>query len=102
MIALEYFLYFCAGIFFHISMLHFFCFSETASHPMIRIWKSPKTASSIWGSIQLFSGLLIILLLKYQFGLNLNTLFLFIGFSGWGILRGFILDRKEMRPDNKS
>jgi hypothetical protein len=94
MLILYDFLFFCAGVFFHMSIVHFFCFSETASHPMIRIWKNPRLASSISGVIQLFFGLLIILLLKYQFELNFNTLFLFVGFSFWGILRGFHLEKK--------
>jgi hypothetical protein len=85
------FLYFCAGVFFHMSIVHFFCSSETVNHPMIRIWENPRLASSISGSIQLFFGLLILLLLKYKFELNFNTLFLFAGFSFWGILRGFSL-----------
>jgi hypothetical protein len=94
---LHYFLYFCAGVFFHMSVIHFFCFSETASHPMIRMWKSPAIASSIWGSIQLLAGLLILLLLHYRFELSFNTLLLFIGFSLWGIMRGFIVEAKKKK-----
>jgi hypothetical protein len=83
---LDAFLCFCAGIFFHMSVLHFFCFAQTASHPMIRMWKRPKLASSIWGSIQLVAGALILLLLNYRFRLDLDTLTLLAGFCFWGIL----------------
>jgi hypothetical protein len=54
------FLFLCAGVFFHMSMIHFFLFSETASYPMIRIWKKPAFASAIQASIQLLAGTLIL------------------------------------------
>ncbi|HTX90200.1 MAG TPA: hypothetical protein VMC09_03200 [Anaerolineales bacterium] len=88
-------LFFFAGICFHMSILHFYGFSETASHPMIRMWKYPKLASSIWGSIQLAVGLIVVFLLKYQLQQTLDTLFLFIGFAVWGIFRAVILEKKE-------
>jgi len=46
-------LLFFAGVFLHMSVLHLFLFGKTASHPMIRMRKSPKKASSIRGGIQL-------------------------------------------------
>ena len=36
----------------------FFLSSETDSHPMIRGWKKPAFASTIWGSIQLLADTL--------------------------------------------
>jgi hypothetical protein len=82
-------LLFCAGVFFHMSAVHFFRFEETASHPLIRIWKSPSIASAVWACIQLALGLLIVFSLKYRFVLSLETVPLFFGFCLWGILRGF-------------
>ncbi len=96
-IAVRYLLLFFAGICFHMSFLHFYGFSETASHPMIRVWKYPKLASSIWGSIQLAVGLIIILLLNYQLQQTMDTLSLFVGFVVWGIIRAVILENKDRR-----
>lgn len=93
-VAVRYLLLFFAGICFHMSFLHFYGFSETASHPMIRIWRYPKLASSIWGSVQLAVGLIIVLLLNYQLQ-TFDTLFLFIGFAVWGIMRAVVLENKD-------
>jgi hypothetical protein len=95
--AVRYLLFFFAGICFHMSILHFYGFSETASHPMIRMWKYPKLASSIWGSIQLAVGLIVVLLLKYQLQQTLDTLLLFAGFVAWGIVRAAILEKKDSK-----
>ena len=51
---------------------------------MIRKWKSPKTASSFFGGIQLCAGLMILLLLDYRFEIKLCTLCLVLGFIAWG------------------
>ena len=94
-IAVRYLLLFFAGICFHMCILHFYGFSETASHPMIRIWKYPKLASSIWGSIQLAIGLIIVMLLNYRLQETLDTLCLFIGFVAWGTVRAIVLENKD-------
>jgi len=91
------FLFFFAGICFHMSFLHFYGFAETASHPMIRMWKYPKLASAVWGSIQLGVGLVVIALLGYQLRQAFETLFLFLGFALWGVFRAVILERKEKK-----
>ena len=91
------FLFFFAGICFHMSFLHFYGFAETASHPMIRMWKYPKLVSAVWGSIQLGVGLIVISLLQYQFQQGFDTLFLFVGFAAWGVFRAVILERKEKK-----
>jgi hypothetical protein len=85
-VALDAFLCFVAGVFFHMSFLHFFCFAETSTHPMIRMWKRPRLASAIWGSIQLFAGALILLLITFRFALDLDTVMLLAGFCFWGVL----------------
>jgi hypothetical protein len=77
---------FCAGVFLHMSILQIFCFPETAHHPMIRIWKRPRLASSIWGTIQLSAGVMILLLINHRFKLDLDTLSLLVGFCFWGVL----------------
>jgi hypothetical protein len=79
------------------SILHFFVFAETSCHPMIRKWKSPKTASSFFGGIQLCAGLMILLLLDYRFEIRLSTLCLVLGFIAWGVVRGAIADRKDKK-----
>ena len=94
---LYYFLMFCAGICLHMSVLHFFHFAETAKHPMIRIWKHPRTASALWGSFQLACGLIIPVAYSYRLSLAWDSFFAFLGFCAWGVLRGRILDRKALR-----
>jgi hypothetical protein len=84
--ALDAFLCFCAGVFFHMSILHFFCFAQTARHPMIRMWRRPRLASSLWATVQLAAGALILLLLRFRFALDLDTLTLLAGFCFWGVL----------------
>ena len=94
MILINLFLLFCAGIFFHMSIKHYFCFSETIDDPLIRMWKYRYIACTIWATVQLAAGLLIIFFLNYQFEPSIESLFLFIGFSSWGILRGIIMEKK--------
>lgn len=94
---LDDFLLVCAGIFLNMSLVHLLNFEETKHHPMIRMWRSPRLASSIWGVIQLFCGGLILLLLKYSFELSLSTLFVFLGFSFWAILIGFTAARRDRK-----
>jgi len=71
---------FCAGVFLHICVLHFFRWEETSTHPMVRMWKRPRLASTVWASVQLFAGVLILLLIKFRFALDLDTLVLLAGF----------------------
>jgi len=80
------FLCICAGVLFHMSVLHFFCFSMTASHPAVRIWPRPRLASAIWGCIQLTAGVLILLLLPPRLGAGPDTFLLLAGCCFWGVL----------------
>ena len=89
--------YFVCGVFLNMSLNHLVNFGETARHPMIARTGSPKLASSIWGTIQLFAGGLILLLLDYKFELSLNTLCIFLGFSVWAIFLGALGDRADRR-----
>ncbi|HYA00687.1 MAG TPA: hypothetical protein VEK76_10100 [Candidatus Binatia bacterium] len=76
----------CAGAFFHMSVLHFFCFSQTASHPMVRMWPRPHLASAVWGCLQLIAAVLILVLLSPKLGLDPDTFLLVAGFCSWGLL----------------
>ena len=84
------FLCFCGGVFVHMSVLHFFCFSVTASHPMVRMWPRPRLASALWGCVQLTAAVLILVLLSPRLGLNPDTLLLLAGFCFWGVLMAAI------------
>ncbi len=77
---------FCAGVFLHMCVLHFFRFEETAAHPMIRMWSRPRLASSISASIQLAAGVVIFLAVDYRFAFNFDTLGLVVGSCFWGVL----------------
>jgi hypothetical protein len=68
------------------SVLHFFSWRETATHPMIRMWKRSRLASAIWGSIQLAAGVVILLAVGYRFRFSFDTLALVVGFCFWGVL----------------
>jgi hypothetical protein len=96
------FLYFCAGIFLHMSVLHFFFFEETARHPMIRMWKSRGLASALWGCVQLGSGLAILLFSGYRFGPDMDTLLIFLGFCAWGIVHGLWADKREKANQSRN
>ena len=85
MIVLENILYFLAGIFLHMSFMHHFSFERVKTHPMIRVWKSPKMAAAVWGTIQLACALLILALQNYKFGFNWNTGCIFLGYSAWAV-----------------
>ena len=87
-------LYFAAGIFLHMSLLHLFSFYETQHHPMIARAGNPYLASKVWGIVQLFLGVLILAVCQYQFGLNLPTLFVFLGFGFWAILLGGVSGKR--------
>ena len=97
MTILYYLLYFVSGIFLNMSLNHLVNFGETARHPMIARTGSPKLASSIWGTVQLLAGGLILLLLGYKFELSLNTLCIFLGFSMWAIFLGALGDKADRR-----
>lgn len=109
--ALDAFLCFCAGVLLNMSALHLFHFEQTATHPMIRMWRHPRLASSIWGSIQLFLGALILLLVKFRFALDLDTMLLLAGFCLWNLLGALLFSRDrtdtgrpagELRPAQPS
>jgi|ERR1700690_612216 len=91
------FLYFLAGIFLHMGLLHLFSFYETQDHPMIASARNPYLASKIWGVIQLSCGIIILALRKFQFGWNLPTLFAFLGFSFWAVLLGIVSRNKSQK-----
>ncbi len=98
---LFYFLYFLSGIFLHMSLLHLFSFYETQHHPMIAKAKKPYLASKIWGVVQLFFGLIILVLCKYQFGLNLPTILVFTGFGFWAIFLGIFSGKPHKKNNEK-
>jgi hypothetical protein len=87
--------FFCAGVFFHISVIRFFRFEETASHPMIRMRKSPKLRENV----QLFSGLSILILLKYRSGIIPESVFLFAVFCLCGMMRAVFLESAGFRQN---
>jgi len=94
---LDAFLLFGAGILLDMSLVHLLNVDETRHHPMIRMWKWPRLASSVWGVIQLFCGGFILLALDFKFALDVKTLLVFLGFSGWAILIGYWSSRREQR-----
>lgn len=96
------FLYFLAGIFLHMSLLHLFSFYETQHHPIIARASNPYLASKIWGIVQLFFGIIILALCKYQFGPNLPTLFLFFGFSFWAVFLGIVSGKRYKLNESKT
>jgi len=95
MFALYYFFYFLAGILLNMSLVHLVNFAETSHHPMIARSKRPRMASTLWGLGYLFFGLLILLLLHYQFALGLDTVIIFIGFSAWAIFLAATAEKRE-------
>ncbi len=97
MIVLNYLLYFVSGVFLDMSLIHLTDFDETRHHPMIARSKYPKLASTLWGLFQLFCGILILLLLKYKFELQLSTAFIFLGFAVWAVLLGINSQRRDRR-----
>jgi hypothetical protein len=98
MAALDAFLCFCAGVLLNMSVLHLFHFERTATHPMIRVWKHPRLGSSIWGSVQLFAGALILLLIKFRFALDLDTMLLLAGFCFWSVLGALLSGTDRSAP----
>jgi uncharacterized membrane protein YesL len=95
------FLYFLAGIFLHMSLLHLFSFYETQHHPIIARARNPYLASKVWGILQLFFGTIILAFCRFQFGLNLPTLFLFLGFSFWAAFLGIVSGARYNKNENK-
>ena len=83
---IKYFLFFLAGIAIHMGLMHHFSFDRVKTHPMIRIWKSPKMAAAISGIVQFSIALLILLLQNFRLGLNSDTFFVFLGYSFWAVL----------------
>jgi hypothetical protein len=66
----RYFLFFLAGIAIHMSFMHHFSFDRVKTHPLIRIWKSPRMAAAISGIIQFSMALLILTSSKLYFYLS--------------------------------
>ncbi len=92
-----YFLYFIVGALFSNVLLHL-----TWSFSFVRLSEKYKNfmmgshlGNAILGIIYLFIGLLILALLKYQFGLNFNTFFIFLGIGLVAINFGLRFDKKE-------
>ena len=94
-------LYFLAGVFLHMSLLHLFSFYETQHHPMIARARNPYLASKIWGVIQLSCGTLILAVGKFQFGWNPPTLSVWLGFSFWAVLLGIVSGKRYAKNGNK-
>ena len=99
-LTIRYFLFFLAGIVIHRGFMHHFSFDRVKTHPMIRIWKSPKMAAAIWGITQFSVALLILLLQKFQFGLNLDTFFVFLGYSFWAVLAALFSTQFQSTENN--
>jgi hypothetical protein len=78
-----YFLYLLAGTLFSNALLHLiwsFHFTRLPERHKNSFMGS-RWGTTISGLIYLFIGFLILALLKYQFGLNLDSLLIFLGFS---------------------
>ena len=99
MVILNYFLFFLSGILLEMGLVHLFNFSETRHHSIIARAKRPHLATAIWGLGYLFFGLLILLLLHYQFTLQPTTLAIFLGFSSWAIFLAMVAERRKMNKD---
>lgn len=59
-------------------------------------WKSPKMAA-ILGIIQFSLALLILLLQKFQLGLNSDTLFVILDYSFWAVLAALFFNRFQSK-----
>ena len=91
------FLYFLSGILLNMSLVHLVNFAETRRHPMIARSNFPKLASTIWGLVYLFLGVLILLALNYKFELQPSTGFIFLGFSIWALFLGIMSERADRK-----
>jgi len=91
------FLYFLAGIFLHMSVLHYFSFYEVQHDPLIARSVTPYLASKLWATVQLFCGIIILVFGKFQFGLNIPSLFVALGFAFWGVLTGMLSSKRYPR-----
>ncbi len=94
-LALQCSLLFIAGILLNMALLHFFSFAETRNHPMVARWSWPHLASALWATLQLALALVILLGVRYRLAADLGTIFLFVGFSLWGVAIGYFYDRKR-------
>lgn len=92
-------LLFAAGILLNMALLHFFSFVETRHHPVIARSSMPHLASALWATLQLALAIGILLATQYRFQANLDTLAVFLGFAGWGILLGLLYDRKRRQQE---
>ena len=57
--------------------------------------RAARLASTVWASVQLFAGVLILLLIKFRFALDLDTLVLLAGFCFWGVLGALLFDHGD-------
>jgi hypothetical protein len=94
-ILVNYLLCFIAGILLNMSLVHLVNYAEARHHPIVARSKTPKLASTLWGLLYLFLGVLILLLLHYQFVLSLSTGLIFLGFSVWAIFLGIIAEKRD-------
>ena len=90
-------LFFISGVSLNMAFLHMFSFYETQHHPTIARAKRPYLASKAWGVLQLAIGVVILALCNYQFGFNLPTLFVFLGFALWAIFLGLVSRKHTQR-----
>jgi len=96
-VLVNYLLCFVAGILLNMSLVHLVNYAETRHHPIIARSKMPKLVSTLWGLGYLFLGVLILLLLHYQFVLSVDTAFIYLGFSVWAIFLGTIAEKRDRR-----
>ncbi len=94
---LNFFLYFVSGVLLNMSLAHLVNFAETTRHPIIAKSKFPKLASTIWGLVYLFFGVIILLSLHYKFESQPSTVLIFLGFSAWAIFLAVVSERADRR-----
>jgi hypothetical protein len=78
-------------------LVHIFDFEVTKKHYFIKRTKNPRLTSAIMGIITLFLSFLILILLNFTPGINLETLFVFLGFGIWVIFLAISFERYEKK-----
>ncbi len=93
------FLYFLSGCSFVNCMMHLYMSFSIDKLPkrFKNSYMATRTGNAIAAIISLFVGLIIPALLDYQFGLNLFTLFLFLGIGFVSFLFAFRADKREKK-----
>jgi hypothetical protein len=81
-------LFFLAGIFFNMALLHMFTFYETQNHPIIKRAKNPYRASKFWGAFQFFCGGIILILCHFRANNLYDRIALGAGFIIWALFLG--------------